>query len=185
MSMLSEQVKELRELANSKEFEMHEPVTYGFYRKIKSKLFKAADTIEALSAKLAAGNMERSDMISRNKLIKEIGKEIDGVIVKDTYSKGKNAGLRKAKILAEEHTVTHYGGGWILAKDRLPTKEECGNYRGNFLVTVYAPESKTLYMEYKYATIRGKEVGRWIWCDRVNIPWEVIAWRKFPEPYRP
>lgn len=46
--------------------------------------------------------MERSDVISRSKLIEEIEKEIDGVIVKDTYSKGKNAGLRKAKILVEE-----------------------------------------------------------------------------------
>ena len=55
---ISEQVKELRKLANSKEFEPHEPVTYGFYARIKSKLFKAADTIEALSAKLA--DMERS-----------------------------------------------------------------------------------------------------------------------------
>lgn len=58
MSMLSKQVKELRELANSKELEMHEPITYGFYWKIKSKLFRAADTIEALSAKLQAANME-------------------------------------------------------------------------------------------------------------------------------
>lgn len=55
---ISEQVKELRKLANSKEFEPHEPVTYGFYARIKSKLFKAADTIESLSAKLA--DMERS-----------------------------------------------------------------------------------------------------------------------------
>lgn len=54
---ISEQVKELRELANSKEFEPHEPVTYGFYARIKSKLFKAADIIESLSAKLA--DMER------------------------------------------------------------------------------------------------------------------------------
>lgn len=32
----------------------------------------------------------------------EISKEIDGVIVKDTYSKGKNAGLRKAWKLYED-----------------------------------------------------------------------------------
>lgn len=54
---ISEQVKELRKLANSKEFEPHEPVTYGFYARIKSKLFKAADTIESPSANLA--DMER------------------------------------------------------------------------------------------------------------------------------
>lgn len=32
----------------------------------------------------------------------EISKEIEGVIVKDTYSKGKNAGLRKAWKLYED-----------------------------------------------------------------------------------
>lgn len=67
--------------------------------------------------------MERSDVISRSKLIEEIEKEIDGVIVKDTYSKGKNAGLRKAKILVEEKPGQYYGGGWIACEDRLPDKE--------------------------------------------------------------
>ena len=32
----------------------------------------------------------------------EIFKEIDGIIVKDTYSKGKNAGLRKARKIYED-----------------------------------------------------------------------------------
>ena len=32
----------------------------------------------------------------------EISKEINGVIVKDTYSKGKNAGLRKALKIYED-----------------------------------------------------------------------------------
>ena len=40
--------------------------------------------------------------LMEKKVIEEIEKEIDGVIVKDTYSKGKNAGLRKAKLLIEE-----------------------------------------------------------------------------------
>lgn len=57
---ISEQVKELRELANSKEIEVHEPAKYGFYGKIKSILLEAADTIESLSAKLQAENMERT-----------------------------------------------------------------------------------------------------------------------------
>lgn len=58
---ISEQIKELRKLANSKEFEPHEPVTYGFYARIKSKLFKAADTIEALSAKFQVANRELAE----------------------------------------------------------------------------------------------------------------------------
>lgn len=127
MSMISEQVKELREVA-----EMYDGLDGG------NILREAADTIEALSAKLAAVNMERSNR--------------------------------------------YYGGGWIY--DRIPTKEECGRWRGKFLVTVYANEPTVMHMEYEYTEIRGKEVGRWIWCDKVNIPWEVVAWRKFPEPYR-
>lgn len=131
MSMISEQVKELREYSNIS--------LYARESRARELLKEAADTIEALSAKLAAANMKRSDR--------------------------------------------YYGGGWIY--DRAPTKEECGRWRGKFLVTVYANEPTVMYMEYEYTEIRGKEVGRWIWCDKVNIPWEVVAWRKFPKPYRP
>lgn len=53
MSMISEQVKELREIAkNFSEWE---------YNRFYDTISKAADTIEALSAKLEAANMERSD----------------------------------------------------------------------------------------------------------------------------
>ena len=51
MSMISEQVKELRETA-----ELFDEIDDG-----RRMLLQAADTIEALSAKLAAENMERSD----------------------------------------------------------------------------------------------------------------------------
>lgn len=99
MSMISEQTKELRELADGK-------IHYCEWK--KSEILKqAADTIEALSAKLQVENMERSaedcgGWIDGNKVVEQIENEIDGVIVKDTYSKGKNAGLRKAKIFIEE-----------------------------------------------------------------------------------
>lgn len=75
--------------------------------------------------------------------------------------------------------------GWIT--DRVPTKEECAKWGKNFLVTVdtLSDELTVLCMTYEYTTVRGKEVNRWVWNDIVNIPWEVIAWRKFPEPYRP
>lgn len=95
---ISEQVKELRELADDME-------KYVGLRPKPNVLRNAADTIESLSAKLA--DMERpaednGGVVDGKKVIKEIEKEIDGVIVKDTYSKGKNAGLRKAKLLIEE-----------------------------------------------------------------------------------
>lgn len=137
MSMISEQVKELKTIAENKEGSIK--VISEIIGDLYELLNKAADTIESLSAKLQAANMERSDR--------------------------------------------YYGNAWIY--DRVPTKEECGRWRGKFLVTVYANEPTVMYMEYEYTEIRGKEVGRWIWCDKVNIPWEVIARRKFPEPYRP
>lgn len=49
MSMISEQVKELRELAGIQ-----------LRKDMQNILYQAADTIEALSAKLQAANMERS-----------------------------------------------------------------------------------------------------------------------------
>ena len=88
-----------------------------------------------------------------------------------------------ANLADMERSADDCGVGWIKCKDRLPTEKECGDYRGHFLVTVYANKHTTMYMEYEYTTVRGKEVGRWIWNDRVNIPWEVIAWQPLPEPY--
>lgn len=43
-----------------------------------------------------------SELHVPEKYQEEISKEIDGVIVKDTYSKGKNAGLRKAWKIYED-----------------------------------------------------------------------------------
>lgn len=95
---ISGQVKELREYVSTYE-------TQPFGREVKGTvrvLSEAADTIEELSAKLAA-NMGRSEDYNRlNEVLKDIDTEIDNVIVKDTYSKGKNAGLRKAKIFIQE-----------------------------------------------------------------------------------
>lgn len=55
MSMLSEQVKELRTFGAMSVIDMIEPDI------LRKQLNQAADTIESLSAKLAAANMERSD----------------------------------------------------------------------------------------------------------------------------
>lgn len=129
MSMISEQVKELKLFARkSKELG----------RRTDERIFReAADTIEALSAKLQAANMERPE------------EDCDG---------------------------------WIT--DRIPTKEECGDSPSGkeFAVTVCAKSRKTLVMDFVYETVRGKEVARWKWRDRIS-PWEVIAWHKLPEPY--
>ncbi len=54
MSMISELVKELRKYSDL-------CLQYCNEKRAKELLKEAADTIEALSAKLAAANMERSD----------------------------------------------------------------------------------------------------------------------------
>lgn len=56
MSMLSEQIKELRDI--SKKIRTGRYITDSI---IEKNLEQAADTIEALSAKMAVANMERSD----------------------------------------------------------------------------------------------------------------------------
>lgn len=125
MSMISEQINTLRELAELQNIPYHKRI-----------IKRAADTIEALSEKLQAVNMERS--------------------VEDC-------------------------DGWIT--DRVPTREECGDFGKEFAVTVDANGIKTLVMNYVYETVRGKEVSRWKWMGRISS-WKVIAWKPLPEPYR-
>lgn len=55
MSMLSEQVKHLRELSNTAKANVYS------FEELSQSLKEAADTIESLSAKLTAANIERSD----------------------------------------------------------------------------------------------------------------------------
>ena len=72
---------------------------------------------------------------------------------------------------------------WIT--DRNPTKEECGEFGyTNFQVTVNTNKLTTLVMNFEYTTIRGKDVARWKWNDRIS-PWEVIAWKPLSKPYIP
>ncbi len=105
------------------------------------------------------------NLISRNKLIEDIDKEVDGVIVKDTYSKGKSAGLRKAKILAEEQPEANYGSGWIACEDMLP------NTRNNILIC-----QKDGYVSIGYYSQK--------FFDLNSTPFNtVIAWQPLPEPY--
>lgn len=55
---------------------------------------------------------------------------IDGAI--DTIE-SLSAKLAKTNM---ERSERYYNGGWIACKDRLPTKEECGNYGKEFNATV-------------------------------------------------
>ena len=48
---------------------------------------------------------------------------------------------------------------------------------GNVLFTTVA--------EWRCVIRKNEVVGyRWIYCDRVSFPWNVIAWADLPEPYK-
>ena len=75
--------------------------------------------------------------------------------------------------------------GWIPVSKKLPETDE---FRTEFIVTIRCDtweENKTMVAEWENTTVRGKDVSRWIWCNRL-IPygWEVIAWMSLPEAYR-
>lgn len=120
--------------------------------------------------------VKQSDLISRNILIKEINKEINGIIVKDTYSKGKNAGLRKAKILAEEQSEAYYGGGWIPCEDRLPDEHK--------LYDITFEDSAGIHSD---SAIYNPYLGRWLWdADETElVESKVLAWAEKRKPYCP
>ena len=62
------------------------------------------------------------------KIKEKIRKEIEDVIVKDTYTKGKNAGLRKAEIFIDE-VAAKYNNGWIPCSGCADCEhKECENY---------------------------------------------------------
>ena len=75
---------------------------------------------------------------------------------------------------------------WIPVTERLPETRE---YRTVFLATVsceFWKNNETLVVEWENTTVRGKDVSRWIWNDRL-FPgeWEIIAWQPLPSPYKP
>lgn len=115
-------------------------------------------------------------MIDEKKLIEKIEKEIDGVIVKDTYSKWKNAGLRKARILAEEQPKI---GGWIPCSERLPDRgvmNPITNDYAEYLCTVCVDGFRTV------RPIKFDKDGCWV-NHGMNFDKYVTAWQPLPEEY--
>ena len=86
----------------------------------------------------------------------------------------------------EEVEKMRDGHRWIPVTERLP---ETRKYRTTFLATVsceFWKNNKTLVVEWENTTVRGKDVSRWIWNDRLfPEEWEIIAWQPLPAPYRP
>ena len=118
-------------------------------------------------------------MIDEKNLIKDL---MSVSISTDTsYGKGMKSAIEVAiDVVNKQPKVDE----WITGRN--PTKEECGEYGFDTFqttaVSVY-PLTITVAMKFCYETVRGKEVGRWKWNDRLS-PWKVIAWKPLSEPYK-
>lgn len=118
--------------------------------------------------------------------------EKDNVIVKDTYTKGKNAGLRKAEVIVnqlaeeynKEHDDTDYANielyafwqkyQWIPCSERLP--EDCTIYE----VTAQFGNGMC-YTEFAYYD---ESKGEWWKHDDDGLV-NVLAWKEHSAPYQP
>jgi len=182
---ISEQVKELRELADG--YKMADRPLAA------NTIYQSADTIESLSAK-----QENAYYVKRN------GK--DDVIVSIMYNKADNkyhfVNLSKNHIctcgfetteeaIADMEQRKNNGsicdfylieqsaedcGGWIPCKDRLPTKEECIKSDCRFIVS----DGNRVHQG-----IFDYDINHFVWfnCNGTQIDEVSIAWMPLPEPY--
>lgn len=79
MSLISEQIQKLRDLAEDPEIDM-----YGI-KELNDAFKQAADTIETLSAKLASANMERSSAYYNGGWI-PCSERLPEITIEDRYS---------------------------------------------------------------------------------------------------
>ncbi|MDE7323092.1 MAG: DUF551 domain-containing protein [Lachnospiraceae bacterium] len=155
MSMIIERVKELRRAGDIRLY------TGGICIPEMSKLFnQAADTIEALSAKLKA---------------KEY---CDGCPGADIIEIPCTEECKRRHFKAEnmQRSAADCVGGWIPCKDRLPTKEECIKSDCRFIVS----DGNRVHQG-----IFDYDINHFVWfnCNGTQIDEVSIAWMPLPEPY--
>ena len=165
MSMLSEQAKELRRQADVCECFIGSMNYAKHFR-------QAADTIESLSAKLAATNMERSerilgDCIDRQELMCELSEIFQDDATNDRF----NYVLELADMYAEYECCKvsdrYYGGRWIPCSEKFPEK------------------FKPVLVCDKKGNVCIRSVT-WVgdgYCSWTQNKLDVVAWMPLPEPY--
>lgn len=168
MSMISEQVKKLREYAESCNIY---PLDKN--RGLPKILNDSADTIESLSAKLQSANMEQT---------------VDGCnncIGWDSIHGGctiHNTILGGCKDFCNiKHSLEDCVSKWIPCNEKLPENPF------GCLVTVMDSRFNGKDFE-EFENILSYHVGysdgKWNDADGNQVPFEVIAWQPLPEPYR-
>ena len=75
---------------------------------------------------------------------------------------------------------------WIPVTEQLP--EKSSPWRTGYLATVTSDtwsEPSVMYVEWETTTVRGKEVSRWIWNNKLFPKcWDLVAWMPLPEPWK-
>lgn len=76
---------------------------------------------------------------------------------------------------------------WIPCEERMPEKTPLWKTVG-YLATVTCDsweEPRTMYVKWETTTVRGKEVSRWTFDNRLfPSEWRVVAWMPMPEAYK-
>lgn len=123
------------------------------------------------------------------KIKEKIRKEIEDVIVKDTYTKGKNAGLRKAEIFIDE-VAAEYNSGWIPCSERMP--DEYGDYLVAWKPLHMSAEDiirkvgRAIPHYYEIVEYDPDDEELWIGSiEQAQGEYEIIAWQPLPSPYQP
>lgn len=176
---ISEQVKELREIVSSGNPKLYTP------KKIRKMILQAADTIESLSEKLQAANMElerwHTDHI--NEKIKNPFAYTSTLIChncdhKDEYIEELEAEVEELKAVNMERSAEDCGG-WIYCGDGKNLPEEKINP-----ITKDFCEYQVTFKSEDVTDIRHYKFGRGHWWNGPGIMDEyVIAWRQNLEPY--
>lgn len=192
MSMVSEQVKYLR--------------NFDCFGTVKQAMNEAADTIEALSAKLVAANMSHTQ--DKDMTLDEAIEHLNDILKDDRKwdcEKCKNEHVQLREWLLElkkyrhqlkenmERSERYYNGGWILCSERLP--ENIEDDSPQYLITVKVGENEYEIDFGWWSKMSRYDTNQKKWIDyfgwTVGNDWdegqgmEVIAWCELPKPYKP
>lgn len=179
MSIISEQVKELREYAKYWE--------YNAPKKPIDKIFiGAADTIESLSAKLKTEKRNQSaERYAREEVIKKLKEKSNGKLPETRPYVYLNTVADIIRGCGDIWFPGYYRDNWILCRDRMPEEYsyppfegEKGNYllKSKDVLTTVIWENGTRETVVQQ-TINGK------WETESKFGCNVIAWQPFMEPY--
>ena len=109
-----------------------------------------------------------------DKILERLEREIAGKPTPEEYNNGINRAYSIVKEVAEE-----YKGGWIACSERLP-EDAFG-----CLVTIIDCEPSTQTdFENILPYVVGYDGDSWNDADGNTIPFEVVAWKPLPEPFK-